>query len=161
MLSEGELLRFWPKVDVCEVDECWPWTAGQNGNGYGFFRRQRGGMCLAHRLAWEQMHGEIPEGLCVLHSCDNKVCVNPRHLWLGTKADNNADRDRKGRQRSPLGERHGQAKLTRQHVREIRARAAAGETWPALAQHFGVSRSAVQGIVHRKNWAWLAPASCS
>jgi len=156
MLTEGELLRFWPKVDTDHGDdECWPWRAARSTPGYGYFWRE-GGPRNAQRVMWEVVHGEIPDGLCVLHSCDNKLCVNPRHLFLGTPADNNADRDRKGRQ--ARGQRQGAAKLNREQVREIRVRVEQGETQRALGRRFGVHRSTVGAIVHHRTWAWLEGA---
>lgn len=81
--------RFWSKVDRRGPDECWLWLASILNNGYGCFSSEWSN--LAHRVAWELVCGPIPAGLCVLHRCDVKLCVNPAHLWLGTKADNNAD----------------------------------------------------------------------
>lgn len=86
---------FWSKVDRSAPGGCWLWKQAPIANGYGRttvgYRR-----VLAHRLAWELTHGAIPDGLCVLHRCDVRLCVNPAHLFLGI-ADNNADRDAKGR----------------------------------------------------------------
>lgn len=94
--------RFWSKVATKGPDDCWEWGAGIGANGYGKFRlsdpRREAG---AHRMAWALAKGaEVPEGLCVLHKCDNPPCCNPAHLFLGTKGDNNRDRAEKGRTRS-------------------------------------------------------------
>lgn len=78
-------------------DDCWPWKAGLTTAGYGYVR-VRGRAVHAHRLVWEKWYGPIPDGLCVLHHCDVRACVNPWHLWLGTKSGNARDRDTKGRQ---------------------------------------------------------------
>lgn len=88
--------RFWAKVD--KTGDCWVWTAATNPKGYGQFYVE--GMRLAHRVSWILAHGPIPDDLCVLHRCDHPPCVNPAHLFLGTYADNNHDRDAKGRQRN-------------------------------------------------------------
>ena len=86
--------RFWNKVD--KTDDCWNWTASKNIQGYGYFRFD-GKMRKAHRMAWLLVNGEIPDGMCVCHTCDNPGCVNPIHLWLGTNQDNMDDMNNKGR----------------------------------------------------------------
>jgi len=88
--------RFWEKVDIGEENECWEWMASKNRAGYGKFRLNDR-TWRAHRVAWMLTHGPIPEGLCVCHSCDHPRCCNPAHLWLGSVAENNADKNRKGR----------------------------------------------------------------
>jgi hypothetical protein len=85
--------RFWAKVRTSKG--CWEWTACTR-NGYGRLGLN-GGVADAHRLSWEMHYGQIPNGLCVLHHCDNRLCVRPDHLFLGTRGDNIADMDAKGR----------------------------------------------------------------
>lgn len=94
-LSESDVARFWPKVNVGSDDECWEWTAATWG-GYGQFGKS-GRSYRSHRVAWVIDRGPIPPGLVVCHHCDNPPCCNPAHLFLGTIGDNNADRDAKGR----------------------------------------------------------------
>jgi len=91
-LNNRELItRFWYKVDIKYPDSCWNWTAGTQSKGYGSFGIGNGKTALAHRVAFELEYGEIPEGLCVMHGCDNRKCCNTNHLSLGTIADNNRD----------------------------------------------------------------------
>ena len=86
--------RFWSKVK--KTDYCWNWIASEAGNHYGGFKF-RGQTTKANRVSWILHFGEIPKGMCILHKCDNKKCVNPDHLFLGTFADNNLDMMKKGR----------------------------------------------------------------
>lgn len=145
--------RFEAKVDrSAGPDGCHLWTRGQTHNGYGRFsvgsRTVR-----AHRYAYEAIHGPIPAGLEILHACDTPLCVNDRHLSVGTQADNNADAVAKGRARSARGERHGGAKLTEAAVAEIRSLyAAGGVTQQSLAARFGVSFQQISDIVRGRYW---------
>jgi hypothetical protein len=138
--------RFWAKVDCRAPDECWNFTARIERTGYGIAyvgtvagRRIRIG---AHRLSWILAHGEITDDLCVLHRCDNRRCVNPGHLFLGTKKDNYHDKI-------------NTAKLSAADVLEIRKRHGAGESASALARAFGISSRNASSIVNRQSWSWL------
>jgi hypothetical protein len=90
------IARFWSKVRQDNPDSCWPWPGEKSDGGYGRFT-VRGRRYRASRLAWELAHGPIPKGLLVCHDCDNPPCCNPKHLFLGTHADNVQDRVEKGR----------------------------------------------------------------
>ncbi len=145
--------RFWSKVDVGKVDECWEWKAGKKGRGYGMFGINYE-MWYAHRVAWILTFGPIPEGLLCCHHCDNPGCCNPYHLFLGTIRDNNVDSFRKGR--TARGEKQGGSKLTEEDVLEIRRLYKAKErNQQDLADKFGVSHVTISRIVRRKRWAWL------
>src|SRR3954470_14700354 len=95
------LERYWAKIDKTSVHTpCWYWTGGVDGGGYGQLRNTDQVMVKTHRVMWELTNGPIPEGLCVLYTCDFPPCVNPDHLFLGTKKDNAVDMVRKGRHRT-------------------------------------------------------------
>lgn len=141
--------RFWRRVDVREPDDCWEWTGSKSSNGYGGIKVS-GQDQYAHRVSWMLFHGSIPKGIHVLHRCDNPGCVNPNHLFLGTPADNAADRDAKGRQAK--GERMGTAKLTPDKVLAIRESPLRQRE---LARMYGVDQSQISHIKHRESWAWL------
>jgi hypothetical protein len=152
--------RFWEKVRIADPDECWEWQAGVKSSGYGEFRlRER--TVSAHRMAYLLAVGPIPEGSCVLHECDNRTCVNPRHLHLGSCADNSSEAVARGRQahNQVLGEKHGQAKLTKADVIAIRKiYAAGGGSYRQLGARFGVDRSNIGIIIKRKGWKWVEEA---
>ena len=148
--------RFWEKVDRRGPDECWPWTASMDKDGYGRISRgaPSGRMLKASRASWE-LHYLRPvlAGQCVLHTCDNPPCVNPRHLFLGTQLENTKDRDAKRRQAQ--GEKQGAAKLTEEKVEEIRrdyVRGSRTHGQPALARKHGVSHAAIGYIVRGESW---------
>lgn len=156
--------RFWSKVN--KTSGCWEWTGKQwNKTWYGVFwlnGRNHG----AHRIAYELSVGPIPPGLCVLHICDNPLCVRPDHLRLGTHAENRADCVAKGRQakgatywaisqpeKLARGERHWGAKLTEEQVRDIRART--DMSGAAIAREYGISRTTVYDIRNRRIWTHI------
>ncbi len=149
--------RFWPKVAItANPDKCWEWQVGLFSNGYGNFNIG-GKHKPASRVAWELTYGAIPDGLWILHTCDNRKCCNPRHLFLGTSNDNTQDMVKKGRQ--ARGEKHSSHKLTLEQVRYIRERyAAGGISQSELARQMGVTPSTAWHIVHGKTWDDLPKA---
>lgn len=140
--------KFWSNIDRRDPDKCWEWRAGCNSSGYGELRFN-GQVVLAHRLSFFIAHGRWPQPCC-LHSCDNRSCCNPAHLWEGTRSDNVADMIAKGR--GARGERNGRAKLSDLQREQIRERyAAGGLTQEQLGQVFGVSRQAIQYVLNEES----------
>lgn len=111
----------------------------------------RKGAIRAHRFSWELVNGPVPDGMLVCHRCDVRACCNPGHLFLGTIADNNADRDAKGRNRY-TGPKVRWTKLTADEVIDIRTLHAFGAQKALLARAFGMCPSAIGNVIHRKTW---------
>ena len=151
--------RFWNKVVVGSQDECWEWTGSLCSKGYGTFAKSSAignrAWCLAHRLSWELANGPIPDGLCILHSCDNPKCVNPRHLSSGTHKDNMQDALHKGRMSMPplmRGEDQHLAKLTAAKVSWMRQLGSVGVPSSQLQEMFSMSRGAVYCVLTNRTW---------
>lgn len=139
-------------AQIFKSETCWIWTGRKDQDGYGKFRVS-GVEYRAHRVAWVQAKGPIPEGLLVLHRCDNRPCVRVDHLFLGTWADNIADMDAKGRR--VIGwapHRVRGTKLTQAQVSEIKQRLINGETQTALAADYNVSQPLISAIKLGKSW---------
>lgn len=127
---------------------CWIWTGPINDKGYGRFMAD-GVTRYAHRLSYEVHLGGIPAGLDVLHMCDTPLCINPAHLFLGTQADNNADRDRKGRQVSLRGSMNPRARIDESMVRVI---IASDKSSLSLSKVINLDASAIRKIRRRESW---------
>lgn len=138
---------------VSDTDDCINWTGAKSTKGYGVFTL-RGRQVYAHRILWEWSNGkQIPANYIIMHTCDNPLCVNPRHLQLGTTKDNVDDCNRKGRRNQVSGERHGMAKLTAEEVRIIRKDYKPRKvTLKALGNKYGVSESTIHVIVTGQKW---------
>jgi hypothetical protein len=144
--------RFWKKVTIQGPDDCWVWSTPSGRYGYlgegGLSRKN----ILAHRVSWELHYGLIPDGLQVLHRCDNPKCVNPRHLFLGTISLNMQDRNRKKRQ--AWGENHGRAKLQEKDILAIYA-LRGKKTHREIGKLFNVSSGHISRILSGEKWHLL------
>lgn len=138
---------------VKKTCNCWLWTGYTMPKGHGFLTTG-GQQWLAHRLSWS-LHGHaIPPGMCVLHKCDVANCVNPKHLYLGTRQDN--VRDRCNRNRTAKGEKNSHAKLTPADVAEIRRiYANIPPQFTETAKKFGVSAQTISWVAKRRLWKHL------
>jgi hypothetical protein len=153
---EENIERFWIKLDRRNDDECWNWKAAivvWRGHSTGKFYFA-GKQWLAHRFSWVLHNGEIPKGLVVCHKCDNGLCCNPNHHFLGTNKDNTQDCISKGRfVGNHKGELNQDAKLTAEKVVAIRARYDSGlATMPQMAKEYGVCNSTITQVVKRLRW---------
>lgn len=155
--SKSLLERIMEKSKITEGG-CIIWGGWKVG-GYGRIR-WKGKRIAVHRAAYEELNGPIPDGLCACHMCDTPSCVNPNHIFLGTRADNNRDKTKKHRQ--SRGEAHAKnlygrtnPKLTEQQVIEIRALYNQGLTQYRLADMYHVSQPQINQIVNNKSWSHL------
>lgn len=146
-LSFDDINRLLSKIQIGDSDDCWEWTAGTR-NGYGRMRVGRK-LLTATRLIWRLVHGTDPVGQLLLHTCDNPSCCNPAHLFLGSHADNNHDKERKKRGNHPLGEKVGTSKLTESDVRGIYR---SQESNRDLAARFDVSDVTIRNIKTGQIW---------
>jgi hypothetical protein len=154
--------NFWSKVD--KSGDCWLWT-GSKMKGYGHigtgYRYEGTKTYLAHRISWNIHFGDIPEGMCVLHKCNNPSCVNPSHLYLGTQKDNANDREIGGRGHNRVGENNGCAKLNDSVVRLIKEWFIIGYSDSEISRKlkdgywFDISRGAINNIRLNKSWTHI------
>jgi len=149
---EREVQRFWESIAKAEPDTCWNWVARGASNGYGR-PTIRGQKWLSHRMAFFLVNGVDPGDLCVLHQCDNRRCCNPKHLALGTRADNSAQAVAHSiawaNRHKNSAERHWNFKLSFADVQAIRQRYAQGGTsYKKLGKEFGIAHSYVKRLVH-------------
>jgi hypothetical protein len=165
MYKPKDIARFWSKVDkekstiFYNGSRCWEWTGGGNPDGYGrawMGSNMQNRLHQVHRVSYTLAFECIPDDLRVLHHCDNRACVNPAHLFLGTNQDNATDKVSKGRQQRLFGEANGAHKLSAVQVSEIRRRykplGIGGDTQVKLAKEFGITQAQVSAIVIGKVW---------
>jgi hypothetical protein len=178
--TDSQIIRFWSRVDTSDHWGCWPWMGSRTKFGHGqvTLALKR---CHAHRLAYELVYGEIPDGLVVSHACNNAPCCNPTHLKAVTQSENvrymylsgraysqgqhysklrpealsrgDAHYSRQHPERLARGERNGAATLTADKVREIRRMFADGVTQTEIGRRLGVAQTNVSLIVRGKRWA--------
>jgi hypothetical protein len=151
ILKRRDKKRFMEYVSVNPETNCWEWD-GVIRTGYGRFYL-RGKWLSAHRASWELHNDAIPEGLLVLHKCDNKCCVNPEHLFVGTQRDNVRDMWEKKRAKVLRGSSNPNSKLMEADVKLIRDLYEEGETsYAKLAREFSVSPKLIELVVKRQVW---------
>ena len=152
MRKEPVEIRFWKYVK--KTEKCWIWTGaiykgknqgyGKIMTGYGVDRRPQ----RAHRVSYEMHKGKIKDNLCVLHSCDNPPCVNPEHLSLGTKKDNNADMIKKGRGKWFIGDKHHRNKVKAKEVKNIVKLYSTGKIFQKdIAKIYGVNQATISRLI--------------
>ena len=152
-----KLKYFWDKVE--KTDSCWFWRGGISSRGYGNFAFRKDGIVVnnrAHRFSFELAFGKIPKNILVCHKCDNPLCVNPQHLFLGTQKDNAIDMVKKGRANPLKGEKSNLSKLKEYQVIEIRNLYNFGKKRVCeLAELFNISHQQISKIILGQRWKYL------
>jgi len=148
-LDKKDIERFYKNISIKNMDECWDWKLRPNEDGYGKFK-VKGKTLLAHRVSYFISHKTLGENMLVCHTCDNTICVNPHHLFLGKPKDNSSDMVSKNRQ--AFGDKNGRSKLSWELVGTIRSLFSSGVSQSKLAKKFHVSDFVIWGIVHNKLW---------
>lgn len=160
MIKDSLVWRFWIKFDRPK-EGCWEWNGSKDGCGYGMIKRGGYGRSghstmRAHTLSWMLHNGPIPNKLCVLHKCDNTSCVNPKHLFLGTPADNAHDRDKKGRHKLFYGEEHPMHKLVNSDIKAIRRLYSKKKrNGVKLAKKYNISYTTLYRITNYQLWTHI------
>jgi hypothetical protein len=152
-LISGTKKHFYTKFQKVSSG-CWEWIAGLNNKGYGLYYINQEKI-YAHRYSYIIHKGVIPEKMCVLHKCDNTICINPSHLWLGTQSENMKDAAKKGRMdkiKKNKGEDVKNSVLTNEKVKEIKIKLKNGEIGVKLAKEYGVTKTTIYQIKHGKWW---------
>ncbi len=150
MYSDSTIERFKSKYTIAELRDCWEWEASCIPTGYGWFSIVCGHTVGAHRVAWEIANGPIPDGLIVMHLCDNRKCVNPGHLVLGTNQANQYDKWRKGRSPIPTWSKRNPKVTGKQKIEIKHLYHSLGMTQVKIAQEYDLSIRQVQYIINGK-----------
>lgn len=154
-ITEAVTTAFWKKVAItANPDSCWNWTGAKKEQGYGIMSINHS-IYKAHRISYFLNSGIRPDALFVCHSCDNPLCVNPNHLFLGTHTENMSDMVAKGRadiSGKAKGEKCGRSKLTETQVLEIRKLYSTGVEQSEICRQFSIAQASVSLIVNRINW---------
>jgi len=149
-IKEKDIIRFWSKV--VKTKDCWNWTASLDSYGYGQIGIN-GRLVLSHRISYELSFGKIPKGISILHTCDNRRCIRPQHLYSGTQFDNMRDMVLRGRRADTRGEKNPHSKITSKEILKIRRLYAKGDTTHhKLADMFGLSYGYISYIIRRISW---------
>lgn len=150
MLDNTNIDRFFKKVNF--TDECWNWIGGKSSKKYGRFRINKK-LYLPHRLSYKYFYEtSIPLKMDVCHHCDNPKCINPGHLFIGTRSDNMKDCVLKNRLNVPKGEKHPHSKLTEEKIREIRNLSNKGYSQRQLSRIYQIGHRAIGAVVNKKSW---------
>ena len=142
--------RFWSKVNKDTESGCWEWKASTTIGGYGSFSDQNRKSISAHRYSYEFHYGGIPEGMHVMHKCDNPKCVKPDHLSVGTHLDNM--RDKKNKNRQVKGSLAGMSKLTEEQVKNIKIKLLSGVKQSDIAKEFQTHKTNISYISREITW---------
>lgn len=158
MFPKDYIEKFWSKVDILRDDECWEWQGSKDQDGYGAYTISKKGFYKrfkSHRVSYELTYGKFDETLCVCHKCDNRACVNPYHLWLGTNKENTRDKIKKGRLKwgtSP-GSKNGRSTLDEESVKNILFECFILKITPTeIAKKYKVNRDMIYSIKNGKTW---------
>jgi HNH endonuclease len=156
-------IRLRRRLIIDKKTECWNWQgtkrAGYGGLTIGSRVDGTRKTVSAHRLSFEIFNGQIPDGTEICHSCDNPACINPKHLFAGTRQENVNDRENKGRNKAPIGEINGQAKLTVTDVLSAKRLRQKGLIYMAIAQRFEVDKRTIMRAIKGEQWAHVAAPS--
>ena len=153
-ITEQNVKNFWKRVE--KTNTCWLWRGGISSRGYGNFAFRRNGKIInnrTHRFSFILQNGKIPKNKIICHKCDNPICVNPNHLFLGTISDNVQDAIKKGLWNPARGEQNAASKLTTKIVKKIRNLYSTGRyTQKELAKRFHLSRGGAYPIIRNIHW---------